>query len=220
MKKRKLKRFVVPMMYVLSIVMLVGSVVAIERIVNNAIFKNDAEDLNDVEEVIFNEDEFLDDGINDIPVINTDVAIIRPYVDSNVKIVKNYYDYQADASNQESSIVYYGNIYMQNSGVDYKLEEVFDVVSVLDGKIISVEDNDMMGTTVQIKHDNNLISVYQSLSNVKVKVDDTIIQGQVIAQSGESNINKDLGNHLHFELYHNGNIVNPEEYYNKSIEEL
>ena len=78
----------------------------------------------------------------------------------------------------------------------------------------------MMGTTVQIKHDNNLISVYQSLSNVKVKVDDTVIQGQVIAQSGESNINKDLGNHLHFELYHNGNIVNPEEYYNKSVEEL
>ena len=78
----------------------------------------------------------------------------------------------------------------------------------------------MMGTTVQIKHDNNLISVYQSLSNVKVKVDDTVIQGQVVAQSGESNINKDLGNHLHFELYHNGNIVNPEEYYNKSIEEL
>ena len=33
----------------------------------------------------------------------------------------------------------------------------------------------MMGTTVQIKHDNNLISVYQSLSNVKVKVDDKFV---------------------------------------------
>ena len=127
---------------------------------------------------------------------------------------------QSINKNFKNSIIYYENIYMQNSGVDYKLEEVFDVVSVLDGKVISVEDNDMMGTTVQIKHDNNLISVYQSLSNVKVKVDDTIIQGQVIAQSGESNINKDLGNHLHFELYHNGKIVNPEEYYNKSIDEL
>ena len=90
----------------------------------------------------------------------------------------------------------------------------------VDGKVISVEDNDMMGTTVQIKHDNNLISVYQSLSNVKVKVDDTVIQGQVIAQSGESNINKDLGNHLHFELYYKGEIVNPEEFYNKSVEEF
>ena len=148
------------------------------------------------------------------------MEIIKPFINDKVTIAKSYYDYKAEADSQKNSIIYYENIYMQNSGVDYKLEEIFDVVSVLDGKVISVEDNDMMGTTVQIKHDNNLISVYQSLSNVKVKVDDTIIQGQVIAQSGESNINKDLGNHLHFELYHNGNIVNPEEYYNKSIEEL
>ena len=107
---------------------------------------------------------------------------------------------------------------MQNSGVSYSSEKIFDVISVLDGIVISVENNDILGTTVEIRHDNDLISVYQSLSNVNVKKDDKVIQGQIIAKSGLSNIEKDLGNHLHFELYYKGKIVNPEEYYNKSLD--
>ena len=83
--------------------------------------------------------------------------------------------------------------------------------------VISVENNDILGTTVEIRHNNDLISVYQSLSNVGVKKYDKVIQGQIIAKSGLSNIEKDLGNHLHFELYYKGKIVNPEEYYNKSL---
>jgi stage II sporulation protein Q len=61
--------------------------------------------------------------------------------------------------------------------------------------------------------------VYQGLSNVSVKENDEVKQGQTIAKSGTSNINKDLGNHLHFELYMKMVAVNPEEYYNKSINE-
>ena len=213
MIKRKLKPFVIPSLYTLAIILFVFSIYFFQNTIKGVFLSNDDVNTEYVDDDIVEDEQY-------IPVINTKIEIIKPFINDKVTIAKSYYDYKAEADSQKNSIIYYENIYMQNSGVDYKLEEVFDVVSVLDGKVISVEDNDMMGTTVQIKHDNNLISVYQSLSNVKVKVDDTIIQGQVIAQSGESNINKDLGNHLHFELYHNGNIVNPEEYYNKSIEEL
>lgn len=213
MIKRKLKPFVIPSLYALAIVLFVFSIYFFQSTVKDVFFSND--DVNE---------EYVDDDIVEeeqyIPVINTAKEIIKPFINDKVEIGKSFYDYKAEADSQKNSIVYYENIYMQNSGVDYKLGEVFDVVSVLDGTVVSVEDNDMMGTTVQIKHSNNIISVYQSLSNVKVNVNDTVIQGQVIAQSGESNINKDMGNHLHFELYYNGNIVNPEEYYNKSLEEL
>lgn len=213
MIKRKLKPFVIPSLYTLAIILFVFSIYFFQNTIKGVFLSNDDVNTEYVDDDIVEDEQY-------IPVVNTKIEIIKPFINNKVTIAKSYYDYKAEADSQKNSIIYYENIYMQNSGVDYKLEEVFDVVSVLDGKVISVEDNDMMGTTVQIKHDNNLISVYQSLSNVKVKVDDTVIQGQVIAQSGESNINKDLGNHLHFELYHNGNIVNPEEYYNKSIEEL
>ena len=213
MIKRKLKPFVIPSLYTLAIILFVFSIYFFQNTIKGVFLSNDDVNTEYVDDDIVEDEQY-------IPVVNTKIEIIKPFINDKVTISKSYYDYKAEADSQKNSIIYYENIYMQNSGVDYKAEELFDIVSVLDGKVISVEDNDMMGTTVQIKHDNNLISVYQSLSNVKVKVDDTIIQGQVIAQSGESNINKDLGNHLHFELYHNGNIVNPEEYYNKSIEEL
>ena len=41
MKRRKLKPFVVPTMYVTSIAMLLASVYFVERLINNAVFEND-----------------------------------------------------------------------------------------------------------------------------------------------------------------------------------
>ena len=84
---------------------------------------------------------------------------------------------------------------------------------------MSVNNNDLLGNTIEIKHDNKYISVYQGLSTITVKEGDTVLQGQVLGKSGASKINNDLGNHLHFELFKNGQVINPEEYYNKSIKE-
>lgn len=218
MKRRKLKKFVVPTMYVASIAMLIGSVYVIERLVNNAVFEN--EGVEEVEEVILNDDYNIDYGVNDVPVVSTEVVISRPYTNGNVKIVKNYYDYQGDASGQENSIVYYGNTYMQNSGVDYGMDSEFEVVSILDGTVTEVIDDDIMGKTVKIKHSNDLISVYQSLGNVDVEKDSVVSQGMIIGKSGEANVSPELGSHLHFELYYQGEVVNPENYYDKLLSEL
>ena len=109
---------------------------------------------------------------------------------------------------------------MQTSGVDYTSDSLFDVISILDGTVINVYENKILGTSIEVRHSNELISVYQSLSEVTVKEGDNVIQGQILAKSGLSNINKELSNHLHFELYYKGSIVNPEEYYNKSVDEL
>ena len=216
MTKRKLKPFVVPVVYVLSLAMLITSVFFIERIINNTVFKS--EDIEDVSNTV---DEVVEeDTSSEVPVVNTDPQIIRPYVNEAVKVVKNYYDYQADSASQEGSILYYGDTYMKNSGVDYSMDSEFDVVSILDGTVMEVVDDEVMGKTIKIKHSNDLISVYQSMGSVEFKVNDTVTQGTIIGKSGENNVSKDLGNHLHFELYYQGNVVNPENYYGKLLGEL
>ena len=218
MKRRKLKPFVVPMMYALSIAMLIGSVYVIERVVNNAVFESKKED--EVKEVIYREDTDWEEIANDVPVVNEEVRIMRPYINEGVKVVKDYYDYKADSASQENSIVYYGNTYMQNSGVDYGMNGEFEVVSIMDGDVVEVIDDEIMGKTVKIKHSNDLISVYQSMGSVDVKKDDKVTQGMVIGKSGEANVSPELGNHLHFELYYQGSVVNPLDYYDKLIGEL
>ena len=219
MKRRKLKPFVVPMMYVTSIMMLLGSVYLIERLVNKSVFQSDV--VEEVDDVMDQVEEPLNEySSNDVPVVSTDVVILRPYTNANVKIVKNFYDYKADEESQENSIVYYGNTYMQNSGVDYGMDDEFEVVSILDGTVMEVVDDDILGKTVKIKHTNDLISVYQSMGNVDVKIDDVVTQGMIIGKSGTANVSPELGNHLHFELYYQGSVVNPENYYDKLLGEL
>ena len=153
-------------------------------------------------------------------MVATDKKIERPYKDTDIKILKNYYDYKGDEESQINSIIVYNNTYLQNSGICYGGKDKFDVTAILDGKVTDVKNDETLGTIVQIEHENNIISVYQSLSDVKVKVGDTVSQGDIIASSGENNLNKDLGTHLYFELIVNGQNVNPENYFDKTINEI
>ena len=75
------------------------------------------------------------------------------------------------------------------------------------------------GYYVEIQHDNGKVSVYQSVSNVSVKENDNVLRGQVIANSGTSKLYPNDFN-LHFELINQGVNINPEKYYNKSVDEF
>ena len=220
MKSRRINRVVMPVVYGICIFAFLISMYFAVRFTNNTLFSN-GEELEYVDgEITDNNGNNGNNGNNDIPVVNTATVIMRPYLDSSVSIGKTFYDYNGSSEEQENSIIFYEDTYMQNSGVDYVSSNVFDVVSILNGTVISIEENDLLGTVVEVRHSNNLISVYQGLSDVIVEENMAVVQGQVIAKSGTSNINKELGNHLHFELYYNGKIVNPEEYYNRNVDEL
>lgn len=208
MKRRKLKPYVLQSILLIAIASIIFGTAALSNSLKQTNEDTRDEVLSYVSNVILEEAE---------PVINTKEKMISPYTDQTVTVGKSYYDYKADAATQEKSIIYHDNTYLQNSGTDFISENVFDVVSVLDGSVTDVKEDDTLGKIVEIKHDNGYVSIYQSLSEVSVKKGDMVTQGQVIGKSGTNELDKDMGNHLHFELYVNGQVVDPTLYLNKEI---
>lgn len=206
MRKRKLKKFVLP-----TIIMTFSFVFVLTAVLlgkdNNKSLKE--ENFTYVSNTIISKD---------MAVINTTKKIINPYTDQSVTVGKSYYNYKAEAEEQEKSIIYHENTYIQNSGVDFIYNKTFDVVAVLDGEVTNVKEDEILGKVIEINHNNEYITAYQSLSEVNVKKGDIISQGQVIGKSGENVLDKELGNHLHFEMYIGGQSVDPLQYLNKDVE--
>ena len=159
-------------------------------------------------------EEVIDDSL---PVVNLTTKIINPYTDASVQVGKSFYDYKGEEKDQINSILLHDNTYTQNTGIDYVCDNQFEVVSILNGTVVTVKEDELLGNIVEIKHDNGYVSIYQSLGEVTVKKGDAVNQGQVIGKSGQNELDKELGNHLHFEIYDNGQAVNPENYFNKEV---
>ena len=211
MNKRNLKLYVVPAIYALAIFTFGTSLYFIGKIINKESFETN-EIMEYVDKEIVTDNEY-------IPVISVDNTILKPFLNESVSINKTFYNYDGNTSEQEKSLIFYEGTYMQNSGVDYKYNETFDIVSILDGTVIEVTENDILGKTIKIRHDNDLISTYQSLSETSVKVDDTVMRGQVIGKSGTCSLYSN-DNNLHFELSYQGHNIDPEESYHKTTNEL
>ena len=210
MKTKKLKNYVLPTIYVMVIGVLFISISFLGNILQNKIeYGNMAVSA-------------LKDNVT--PVIkNNDVyesKIERPYVSSNVAISKSFYDMSDDDEKQQNSLVYYENTYLQNSGVLYSSTSAFDVTSAFDGTVTNVSKDEILGNYVEITHNPNLKTIYYSLGEVTVKKDDTVVSGDVLGKSGDNSLNGESENCLLFEVYHNGTAIDPEDFYNMSIEDL
>lgn len=203
MKKLKLRKYVMP-----SVVIAISCVSVLAAALLIPTSENVLSKLNYVSNTIISQEK---------AVINTTQKVIYPYTDQSVQVGKSYYDYKSTAEEQENSLHYYENTYIQNSGIDFVYEEKFNVVSILEGTVTNVKEDSVLGNIVEVTHSNDYISVYQSLSEIKVSKGDVISQGQVIGVSGTNEIDKDLGNHLHFEMYIGGYNVNPINYLDKEI---
>lgn len=211
MSKRNFKLFVVPTLYVLAILVFGLSMYLIGKVINGARFES-PENMEYVDKEIVSDNEY-------IPVVAIENTIMKPFLVDGITVNKPFYNYEGDEKDQEESLIIYKDTYIQNTGVDYKYTESFDVVSILDGVVIDVSDNEILGKVVKIRHSNDLISTYGCLSDVNIKKDDSILRGQVIGKSGTSGLYPE-GYNLHFELVYEGKNINPEESYNKTLGEL
>lgn len=210
MKTKRLKKFVLPTVYVMVIGVLFISISFLGNILQSKVeYGNMAVSA-------------LKDNVT--PVGKTDNVvesrIERPYVSSNVSISKSFYDMTDDEAKQQNSLVYYENTYLQNSGVLYSSTSAFDVICAIDGKVTNVSKDEILGNFVEITHNPNLKTIYYSLSEVQVKKDDTVMSGDVLGKSGDNSLNGETENCLLFEVYHSGTAIDPEDFYNMSIEDL
>ena len=85
------------------------------------------------------------------------------------------------------------------------------VMSVLDGTVISAGWTDEEGYTIRIQHDGDIISVYKHNQKLMKKTGDKVSAGTPIAILGGTGTTAD-GDHLHFELWHKGEAVDPTKY--------
>ena len=85
------------------------------------------------------------------------------------------------------------------------------VMAVLDGTVISAAWSDEFGYTIQIQHAGNIVSVYKHNQKLMKQTGDKVTAGTPIAIVGSSGALTD-GEHLHFELWHEGEAVDPAKY--------
>lgn len=101
-----------------------------------------------------------------------------------------------------------------HKAIDFSAVENANVMAVYDGVVESVKSSYLMGTTITIKHNDKLSTVYASLdSEPTVKEGDQVKKGQIIGKVASNNqAEANHGAHLHFEVLENGAKVDPAQY--------
>lgn len=96
-------------------------------------------------------------------------------------------------------------------GVDLVAKTNEPVKNIADGTVIFASWTQDSGYVMMIQHKGNLISVYKHNAQLYKKVGTFVNGGEIISIVGNSGEMTD-GPHLHFELWYNGNPLNPEEF--------
>jgi murein DD-endopeptidase MepM/ murein hydrolase activator NlpD len=96
-------------------------------------------------------------------------------------------------------------------GVDVVAKTNETVKSIAEGMVIFASWTQDSGQVIMLQHSGNLISVYKHNAELYKKVGTFVNAGEIIAIVGNSG-ELTNGPHLHFELWYNGNSLNPEEF--------
>ncbi|MFC4769499.1 peptidoglycan DD-metalloendopeptidase family protein [Effusibacillus consociatus] len=201
------KRWTFPAIYLGAAALIIGLVVAQTQ---------DAKPFNDAEKTP--EGTAVTDSGNssDTAPVTANQELAWPVAqqdEKEVQVTMSFYDETKDEKSQAKSIVKYDNNFYTQNGVviGRKDDKPFTVVAAASGTVSRVENDPLMGQLVEIKHDNGYVTYYASLSDIKVKEGDKVVQGADIAKSGNNRIEADQKNHLHFEVKKDGKNVDPEK---------
>ena len=96
-------------------------------------------------------------------------------------------------------------------GIDLVAEEKSAILATLEGTVVFTGYDEQVGHVIQIQHQNGFLSLYKHNAMLLKKIGDVVQAGETIALLGNSG-ELSTGAHLHFELWHDGKPLNPEDY--------
>lgn len=94
-----------------------------------------------------------------------------------------------------------------HAGLDFAGKRGSKVEAVAAGVVTWAGSRYGYGNLVEINHGNGYVTRYGHNEKVLVHVGDTVKKGQVISLMGSTG--RSTGPHVHFEVIHNGRVVNP-----------
>ncbi len=101
-----------------------------------------------------------------------------------------------------------------HDGIDVQADEGAAVKTAAGGTVQSVNDDELMGTTVVIQHDGGYTTRYSSLQkDVPVQQGQQVAAGEVIGYVGSTSAAESrMGSHLHFSVSRDGAVIDPHDY--------
>lgn len=101
-----------------------------------------------------------------------------------------------------------------HTGIDISCEEGTPVFAAADGEVTRVYNDAMLGTTVELRHADGVITRYSNLSSEGlVSVGTEVVKGAEIAKVGDSAISELADeSHLHFDMIAGETKVDPLDY--------
>jgi len=147
-----------------------------------------------------------------LEVIAGDEAMQWPVANRDeLTVALPFYEAEATSEERQKAMLVSGTTFTPHMGLDFTKADnsAFDVVAAMSGEVTIAEQHPTNGYHVEITHPNGLVTIYQSLSELQVEKGDEVKQGTIIAKSGRSELEKDLGVHLHFEVREDGKPINP-----------
>ena len=102
-----------------------------------------------------------------------------------------------------------------HNGIDIQASEGDSVRTAAGGTVLSVKDDELMGTTVCITHSGGYVTRYSSLlENPPISQGQQVKAGDIVGYVGTAAAEASMGPHLHFAVEKDGSLIDPKEYVN------
>ena len=205
MKKRRLKGYVLPTLYMLITLCIFTSIILLGSTVT----------LDDVQYDYGSN--ILEGNSESVLLEDTAVSsIIESPVASGINISVHFYNKDSEEELQKNSLIYYERTYLPSTGVVYASKESFEVRSVFSGTVLEILDDKFFGSCIVVEHSKNLRTYYYGLENINVEAGNTLENGALL---GTSRVNEILNTQNTFllEVYYNSELIDPEKFIGTKI---